>query len=207
MSGVEFALLWLAWVLAGGSPGPATLGIAGTSLAEGRKAGLVFALGILAGSAAWGLAAILGLSAMMLANAWLLELIRYVGAGYLLYLAVKSLRSALSEKKPLLGRTQGAAGWRLFTKGALIHLTNPKAVLSWGAVYAIALPADAAFVDLVGLFAFLYSGSILVFVGYAFLFSVSGMSGAYARARRWFELGFAALFGAAAVKIFTARLT
>ncbi|MFT7523560.1 MAG: threonine efflux protein, partial [Candidatus Paceibacteria bacterium] len=51
MSGVEFALLYLGWMLAGSSPGPATLSIAGTSMNEGRKAGLIFALGILAGSA------------------------------------------------------------------------------------------------------------------------------------------------------------
>ncbi|MBT8408749.1 MAG: LysE family transporter, partial [Alphaproteobacteria bacterium] len=64
-------------MLAGGSPGPATLGIAGTAMASGRRAALAFALGILAGSASWGIAAALGLSAVMLANVWLFEVVRY----------------------------------------------------------------------------------------------------------------------------------
>lgn len=207
MSGYELILLWIAWVLAGGSPGPATLGIAATSMNAGRRLGLVFALGILAGSAAWGIAAALGMSAIMLANAWIFELIRYVGAAYLLYLAFKSARSAWSNKAPLMQKGQSGGAWNVFCKGALIHLTNPKAILSWGAIYAIALPPTATMPDLFALFGVLYAGSIIVFIGYAVLFSTRGIVATYARARRWFEGIFAALFGAAAIKILTAKLT
>lgn len=207
MTGYELLLLWFAWVLAGGSPGPATLGIAGTSMNAGRKLGLVFSLGILAGSAFWGIAAALGMSAIMLANGWMFEIIRYLGAAYLLYLAFKSARSALSAKAPLLQKGQSGSVAKVFSKGALIHLTKPKAILSWGAVYAIALPPSATISNLFSLFLFLYLGSILVFIGYAFLFSTHRIVGAYARARRWFEGIFAALFGVAALKIMTAKLT
>lgn len=206
MTGFELILLWIAWVLGGGSPGPATLGIASTSMSAGRQLGLAFSLGILFGSAFWGLAAAFGMSALMVSNAWLFEAMRYIGAGYLLYLAFKSLRSAMSSKSPLMGRAQTGGMWRVFVKGALIHLTNPKAILGWGAVYAIAIPADAAMGDLLWMFGFLYSGSILVFIGYAFLFSSGGVVGTYQRMRRWFELTFAALFGLAGLKILTSRL-
>lgn len=206
MSGYELILLWIAWVLGGGSPGPATLGIASTSMSAGRHLGLAFSLGILFGSAFWGLAAAFGLSALMLTNVWLFETMRYVGAAYLLYLAFKSLRSALATKNPLMGRAQTGGAWRVFVKGALIHLTNPKAILGWGAVYAIAMPIGAVMGDLIWMFGFLYSGSILVFIGYAFLFSSPGVVRGYQRMRRWFELSFAALFGLAGLKILTARL-
>lgn len=207
MTGYELVLLWFAWVLGGGSPGPATLGIASTSMNTGRKAGLAFSLGILFGSAFWGIAAALGMSALMLGNAWVFETLRYVGAAYLLYLAYKSMRSALSADKKLMGKAQAGAYGRIFTKGALIHLTNPKAILGWGAIYAIAAPAQAAMSDLFGLFAFLYSGSALVFIGYAFLFSSERVVQVYTRLRRWFEATFALLFGAAGLKILTTRLT
>ena len=46
-----------------------------------------------------------------------------------------------------------------------------------------------------------------VFFTYAFLFSNGTMARAYARARRWFEGVFAALFGLAGVQILTMRLT
>lgn len=206
MIGPEWAALWVAWVLAGGSPGPATLSIAGTSMNTGRRAGLIFALGILFGSASWGLAAAAGLSALMLANAWVFEVLRYCGAGYLLFLAAKSLRSALTPNAPLSQRAYGGTAWQIFSKGALIHLTNPKAILSWASIYSLVLPAGSAPAEVFGLFAFLYSGSILIFVGYAFLFSTPGVVAGYMRMKRGFELVFAGFFGFASLKILAARL-
>ena len=201
-----FIVIWFGWLLAGGSPGPATLGIAGTSIASGRKAGLAFALGILAGSASWGLAAALGLSAIMLANAWVFEIIRYLGAVYLLYLAIRAGLAAYRGGETKLG-TPFRGSWRsLFSKGLMIHLTNPKAVFSWGSIYAIVSPSDATPLMLLGYFGLLYIASILVFIGYAFLFSTPAAVSIYARARRWFDLTFAAFFGFASYKILTAKL-
>ena len=206
MIGYEWIALWVAWVLAGGSPGPATLSIAGTSMTHGRRAGLVFSAGILFGSACWGLAAAAGMSAVMQANAWIFEILRYAGASYLLFLALKSLRSALSLQAPTKGRAHGGAAAQIFTKGALIHLTNPKAILSWASIYSLVLPAGASTAQVFGLFAFLYSGSLLIFPGYAVLFSTPGVVTTYARLRRWFELVFAGFFGFASLKVLTAKL-
>lgn len=199
--------LWailMGWVVAGGSPGPATLTISGTAMGLGRKSGLIVASGVLAGSACWGIAAALGFSAIMMANAWLFEIVRYAGALYLLYLAVKSLRSAWQGGKaaPIKPSTKG-----LFLKGLLLHLTNPKAILSWGSVYAIALPEAAGPVAVWQLFASLIAGSAVVFLGYALLFSIPAVSAVYARSRRWFDLTFGVLFGAASLKILTVRLS
>ena len=66
---VDIWIILLGWALAGGSPGPATLAISGTSMSLGRGAGLAIASGVIAGSASWGVAAGLGMSALMLANA------------------------------------------------------------------------------------------------------------------------------------------
>lgn len=202
----SFIAIWFAWILAGGSPGPATMGIAGTAMSTGRHAALAFALGILAGSASWGIAAALGLSAIMLANAWLFEIIRYIGAAYLGWLAIKALRRAIAPGQAALGTPFAGSFAALFWKGAAIHITNPKAILSWGSIYAIVAPPEATPLMLFGYFGLLYAGSIMIFIGYAFLFSSARMVQAYARARRWFDLTFAAFFGFAAIKILTARL-
>ena len=52
----------------------------------------------------------------------------------------------------------------------------------------------------------LISVSMLVFFGYGLLFSAPRIARACARARRWFDGVFAALFGMASIKILTARL-
>ncbi len=203
MSGYETFLIVVAWMVAGGSPGPATLAISGTSMEQGRKPGLTIAFGILCGSASWGIAAALGMSALMMANAWMFEAIRYVGAAYLLFLAVKSLRNVMRPPKPQTAKTHRG---KLFLKGMLLHITNPKAILAWGAIYAIALPEGAAAALVWSLFVVLIGASATVFLGYAVMFSSHRVSNGYIRLRRWFDLVFAALFGAASLKILTARL-
>ena len=203
----EVLAIFVGWMLAGGSPGPATLGIAGTAMTSGRGSAVAFSLGILAGSAAWGIAAALGLSAVMLANVWLFEIVRYAGALYLGWLAFKALRAGWKGGEAAMGTPFTGSARTLFLKGAAIHITNPKAILSWGSIYAIALPAAASPAMLLQCFAVLYTGSCIIFLGYAFLFSSPAMVQGYAKARRWFDFAFGGFFGFASYKILTARLT
>ncbi|WP_298844301.1 LysE family translocator [uncultured Roseobacter sp.] len=199
---IPLSLVLIGWMIAGGSPGPATLAISGTSMQQGRLAGLTIAFGILAGSASWGIAAAMGFSAVMMANVWLIEVLRYLGAGYLFWLALRSLRSAWrggSLTSPEVRRAH------LFRRGMLLHLTNPKAVLGWGAIYAIALPPQAAPWDVWSLFASLFACSCVVFLGYALVFSWGPVARGYARARRIFDVAFGVLFGLAGLRILTAR--
>ena len=95
---------------------------------------------------------------------------------------------------------------RLFVKGFLIHITNPKAILAWGAIYAIDLPAGAGAAQVWQLFGLLIVTSMFVFFGYGILFSNPAIVRGYTAAKRWFDGIFAALFGAASLKILTARL-
>ena len=199
----ELSLIVLAWVIGAGSPGPATLAISATSMEHGRKAGITIAAGIVAGSASWGIAAALGISSLMVANAWLFEIVRYFGAAYLLYLSIKSLRSAFSTTKL---KQVSAPTRNLFAKGMLLHLTNPKAILGWGSVYAIVLPVDAQPLLVAELFMILIVASTTVFIGYGFLFSVEKVSGFYRSLKRWFELMFGLLFGAASIRLFASRI-
>lgn len=205
MTEVELASLLIAWAIAGGSPGPATLTISGTAMARGRVAGVVAGLGILCGSAIWGLASALGMGAAMLAHAWLFTSLKYAGALYLGFLAWKSLRAALSpspsrDRAPLRGEL-GA----VFAKCVAIHLTNPKAILAWGAIYAIALPSSADANAVFVLYGQLLCVSFVVFVGYGVLFSSALIVEYYKQARRGFEAAFAALFGLASLRILTVQ--
>lgn len=207
MSGIEFTLLLVAWAIAGASPGPATLAIAGTSMERGRASGLAVAGGIVCGSAVWGVAAALGMSALMVANVWLVEILRYVGAAYLMYLGFKPLRSGLSDK-PLAQVQARHGGLRaVFLKGFLLHLTNPKAIFGWGAIFAIAVPPGSDPRAVWEAFGALIIVSNMVFFGYAFLFSTGAFIRGYQKMRRWFEISFGLMFGFAGLKILTTRFT
>lgn len=206
MTGWELALLYIAWLIGGGSPGPATLALASTGMARGRKAALALAMGILVGSGAWAIAAAAGFSAAMVANAWLADSLRIIGVLYILWLAFKSIRSALRPGAPTMAAAMQAKPAKAFLGGLMLHVTNPKAILSWGAVYAVAVPPGAGVAELAGMGLFLFSGSIIVFVGYALMFSTEAAMRRYMRARRWFEAAFGVLFGGATIAILSARV-
>ncbi len=202
---LNLPLILIAALLAGASPGPATLAIAGTSMTSGRRAGLALASGVTTGSFVWSVSAAFGLGAVMLANAWAFEIIRYAGAGYLLFLAYKSARSALQGaqlKTPALVLSPR----RAYSKGLALHLTNPKAILFFGALYAIGLPQDTPLSGLVIVILAVGTQSMIVFHAYAVIFSSAPMIACYQRMRRGFEAVFAMAFGAAALRILTARL-
>lgn len=200
-------IILIAALLAAASPGPSTLAIASTSMSSGRKHGLALAAGITTGSLTWSLTAAFGLSAIMFANVWMLEAARYLGATYLIYLAYKSAKSAITKNTKALEIASSRTYKQAYMNGLLLHLTNPKAVLFFGSLYAIGVPPNATQSSILIIVAALFVQSALVFHGYAVLFSSKPMVDTYLKLRRWFEGVFAICFAAAGLKILTTRLS
>lgn len=190
-----------AYLLATLSPGPANLAIASTAMRDGRRAGVQLASGVVLGSLTWGVLAAAGLSAVLATYGELTQYIRIAGGLYLLWLALKSIRAAMKPASVLSaeqGATSGSeTGWRYFGTGLAIHLTNPKAIFAWVAIIAIGVspgaPIWVSFIIVAGCWAM----GVVIFCGYALLFSTRRMVGAYNKARRWIETGAAAGFGIA----------
>ena len=199
---IGLVALLVGWMLGAASPGPATLALSSTAMSSGRHPALALAAGITTGSAIWGMTAALGLSTIMLANLWLFEIIRWIGALYLLWLAIQAARRALSPQD--LGAERVAKSNQYF-RGLMLHLTNPKAVIGWGSVFAIALPPQASQMDVWVTFGYLITASALVFFGYAVVFAHARVATHYRASRRWFDTAFALLFGAASVRFMTLR--
>ena len=107
------------------TPGPAVLYIVARSIDQGRRAGLVSVLGVHVGTLAHIAAAAAGLSALLAASATLFSLVKYLGAGYLIYLGVRRLRARTAgaavpaaERRPRLRRA--------FVDGIVVNTLNPK---------------------------------------------------------------------------------
>ena len=201
MSEINFPLILTAAFMATASPGPSTLAIAGTAMAQGRTQALALVSGIICGSWSWSTAAALGLGAVMQANAWTFELLRFFGAGYLLYLAYKSARGALSSGQAKL-RSVSAGSYRAaYGKGLAMHLTNPKAILFFGALFSVGVPVTASPLEIASVVVAVGLQSICIFTAYALLFSNVRIVGVYLRLRRWFEGAFAMAFGLAGLTL------
>ncbi|MEV5712034.1 LysE family translocator [Actinoallomurus sp. NPDC052274] len=106
-------------------PGPNHLYITTRSVGEGRRAGIASAFGVETGTLVHVAAAAAGLSALVAASATAFEALRYAGAAYLLYLAVRTLRSGDHDGPALEPRPLH----RVYLDGVLVNLLNPKVIL------------------------------------------------------------------------------
>jgi threonine efflux protein len=201
-------LAYSAYALGTASPGPSNLAVMATAMDAGRKPACVLALGVVSGSTVWGLLAAFGLSAAMSRYSQALVAVKILGGLYLLWLAFKSARSAMSAHRAAVmpeHRCVGESNAALFLRGAAMHLTNPKAIFVWLSIVALALPAGSGRRDALRVVAGCMPIGLSVFCGYALLFSTASARALYVRARRWFDGALTLMFGYAGIRMLISK--
>jgi len=204
MIGSQLALVYGTYLLATASPGPSNMAIMGVAMRDGRVPALILASGVITGSLFWATLAATGLSAVLAAYAQALLVIKIIGGVYLLYLAFRAGKSALM----LTSTVENAGAGRvtphyrsLYRQGVLMHIGNPKAIMAWIAIMSLGLQGGAPTGTLPAIFGGCALLGIIVFGGYAIIFSTAPMIAFYARLRRWIEGGLSALFTVAGLKL------
>ena len=124
----HFWVFALAALLLNLTPGNDMLYVAARSTSQGIKAGIISSLGIMAGCMVHILTAVIGLSAIIAQSALAFNIIKYVGAAYLVYLGIRSI---ISRKKTfdVKNKMQQQSYTRIFWQGVLTNVLNPKVAL------------------------------------------------------------------------------
>jgi len=109
------------------TPGPDMLYVIARSVGEGRRAGVVSALGISAGTLFHTAAVVLGVSAFLVAYPAAYDLLRFAGAAYLAWLGVRALRTPAREGgEPDVAPAELFASFR---QGVITNVLNPKVAI------------------------------------------------------------------------------
>ena len=118
-------LFFIASLLLNLTPGNDMLYVASRSISQGIRGGVVSALGVFAGCFVHISAAVLGLSIIISKSAYLFQLIKFAGAGYLIYLGIRAIISkpSASQIDEHIAKTNY---WKLFKQGAITNALNPK---------------------------------------------------------------------------------
>jgi RhtB (resistance to homoserine/threonine) family protein len=109
-------------------PGPDTALVLKNSLAGGKRGGVLTAVGIGSGNLVQGVAAALGLSAVIVRSEPVFVTLKWAGAAYLAYLGVKAMIAAWRGDYRALAAAAPRAG-RRWREGFLGNLTNPKVLV------------------------------------------------------------------------------
>jgi threonine/homoserine/homoserine lactone efflux protein len=126
------------------TPGFDTALVLRSAVAQGAKRASVTALGITLGCLVWGVAVGFGLGALLLASEMAYNLLKWLGAAWLLYLGLKLLlkprQTAIDTQQPALQQGYLAC----FSRGLLGNLLNPKVGIFYVSFLPQFIPAGAS---------------------------------------------------------------
>jgi homoserine/homoserine lactone efflux protein len=164
------------------TPGPAVLLIVSQAMKRGFRRSLRGAFGILTGNAIYFVLSALGLGALLVASRTVFEVIKWIGAGYLIFMGLRMIfTKKVAEDEPAIAPRDDS-----FRQALFVQLANPKAVVFFTAL----LPQ---FIDPKGPVAlqFLVLGVISTVIELPVLalygFAADKGRAIYARHTRWIE--------------------
>lgn len=148
----EMTMVFVITILAVISPGPDFAVTTRNTLKYGREAGLATALGIATGISVHVTYTVLGFGLLISQSVWLLEVMRYAGAVYLIYLGVSSFltKKPNNPKKPLQ-EVSNKSNRQAFVNGFLSNALNPKTTLFFIALFTQVVSAESSFFGLISL--------------------------------------------------------
>jgi threonine/homoserine/homoserine lactone efflux protein len=123
----KLALFLTASVILAATPGPGMLYVLSRTLAGGKREGIRSSLGTFLGGMVHVVAAATGLSIVLASSAIAFSVVKYAGAGYLIYLGVRLIKNA-PQDVDLDGITRTAVG-SPFKQGIVTEVLNPKTAL------------------------------------------------------------------------------
>ena len=137
LGSIAFALM-----LGAMSPGPTSIYVAKNSIAISRKHGLFTALGTGTGAAVFGLLAVLGLQAFLLAVPSAYLALKICGGIYLLWLAFKIIKHAKEPIEADHSSSKAMTLRRAFMTGLITQLSNPKIAIVLASIFTALLPKE-----------------------------------------------------------------
>ncbi|MEE4239907.1 MAG: LysE family translocator [Desulfopila sp.] len=126
---INFPVFLLAGILLNLTPGSDTIYIVTRSLASGTRAGILSALGISTGAVIHTIGAACGLSVILMHSATAFLLVKYIGAGYLIYLGIRALMTSTALPVPQGGKNRRTDYRGMYLSGVLTNVLNPKVAL------------------------------------------------------------------------------
>ncbi|MBY8856017.1 LysE family translocator [Nocardia sp. CA2R105] len=115
-------------------PGPNVLFAIGRALSLGLRSAVLSVAGGVSGSFVPLVAVSFGLGAVLMASAMIFLIVKVVGAAYLIYLGVTTIRQRKKLAAALQSKVPSADGRRVFRQGFVVGATNPKTIVFFAAV-------------------------------------------------------------------------
>jgi RhtB (resistance to homoserine/threonine) family protein len=185
----QLTLIVVITVLAVISPGPDFAVTIRNSLMHGRRSGLVTAVGIASGVSVHIVYTLLGLGYILAEAIWLLEVMRYLGAAYLIWLGIAAFRTQKESRTIATERSTvlQVSNWVAFKNGFVCNALNPKTALFFIALFTQVVDPDTPAMVQAGLGVFIATAHFLWFAVVALLLTHARFKGIFERSKGLIE--------------------
>ncbi len=116
------------------SPGPAAIAVTAESASNGFKRSFLVILGIALANVVFFILSATGIVALIIASHTLFAIIKWVGVAYLFYLGFSAIFSHAGPLSINLSNKKKGSGYKVFLRGFVLELSNPKALLYFSAL-------------------------------------------------------------------------
>lgn len=157
-------------------PGPDTMQIIRVGSAS-RKLGAACGLGTTIGNLIWGVASLLGLSALVKTYPVVMDMLALAGSAYLLYMVVTLIRGLFAQRG-ITHTTPAPRGpdspSKALRAGLFTNLSNPKALIFYGALFSQFITPDIGLGFAIFMPAFMLGFGLVFYCGLGYLAGVAG---------------------------------
>lgn len=204
---LSLLLVYIVFLGAMMSPGPDFLLVLRNVLGHSARAGVFTATGIVAGNIVHMVYCLAGIGLLISQSIILFNLIKWVGAAYLVYIGVCALRSRGVDLKDgdFVRAASGITDRKAFVSGFVTNLFNPKATMFFLALFSQMIDPDMPMLTQLAFCALCLMTVFAWFSGVSAVMGVSPVRRAYAKASKWIDRVFGAFFMALGIRLAMVR--
>lgn len=123
----QLGLFWVATLVLNLTPGPDIMYIVANGMSRGAKAGALSASGVGVGAIFHVVLAAVGITAILQTSELAFDVVRLLGASYLIWIGFKQLQNSASGLE--VGESNAESNWTYFNRGLITNILNPKVAL------------------------------------------------------------------------------
>ncbi|MHA7971399.1 LysE family transporter [Rhizobium sp. CAU 1783] len=204
---LELASLMAVFSFAIVAPGADTAMVMRQAMVHGRRAAILTSVGIGTSLMFHVTYTILGLGIIISQSLLLFGIIKWVGAAYLIYMGVMSLRAGKTELEPSVGDKEAPrqSAFRAFGLGFLANALNPKPVLFFLSIFSALVSASTPGMVKFGYGLVMATCLITWFVGVSFFMTTPRMRAVFSRMSKWINRASGLVFIAFGLKLAAAK--
>ncbi len=202
----EFLTIAIVHFLAVASPGPDFAITLRQSISYGRQSGLWTSLGIGLGIFVHVAYCILGLGLLISKSILAFNLVKYIGALYLIYIGIAALRTRPQKELPKAVLAKSIpSSYKSFSAGFITNALNPKATLFFLAVFSVTLSATTPVLLKIGYGLWMAFATTVWFSTISIFFSKQSVRNLFQKFGHWFERSMGVILIALGIKLALVR--